>query len=93
MARLRAWVLGEEGERADDEQGDREGRKREGKHVTLVTWASPVYEALDAAVEVAKTDGIEVEVIDLRSIQPLDTANTEDAYKRNRRIELKLTER
>jgi chemotaxis protein MotB len=25
--------------------------------------------------------------------QPLDTANTEDAYKRNRRIELKLTER
>ena len=25
--------------------------------------------------------------------QPLDTANTEEAYKRNRRIELKLTER
>ena len=25
--------------------------------------------------------------------QPLDTANTEDAYKHNRRIELKLTER
>ncbi len=25
--------------------------------------------------------------------QPLDTAQTEDAYKRNRRIELKLTER
>jgi chemotaxis protein MotB len=25
--------------------------------------------------------------------QPLDTAATEDAYKRNRRIELKLTER
>jgi chemotaxis protein MotB len=25
--------------------------------------------------------------------QPLDSAATEDAYKRNRRIELKLTER
>ena len=25
--------------------------------------------------------------------QPLDTAPTEEAYKRNRRIELKLTER
>ena len=25
--------------------------------------------------------------------QPIDTAKTEDAYKRNRRIELKLTER
>jgi chemotaxis protein MotB len=25
--------------------------------------------------------------------QPLDTANTEEAFKRNRRIELKLTER
>ena len=25
--------------------------------------------------------------------QPIDTADTEDAYKRNRRIELKLTER
>jgi chemotaxis protein MotB len=25
--------------------------------------------------------------------QPIDTGQTEDAYKRNRRIELKLTER
>jgi len=25
--------------------------------------------------------------------QPIDTAQTEDAYKRNRRIEFKLTER
>ena len=46
--------------------------RREGKHATLVTWGNCVYESLDAAAIVAREDGAEVEVIDLRSIVPLD---------------------
>lgn len=45
--------------------------KREGKDVTIVTWSRQVLFALEAAKELEK-DGIDVEVIDLRSLVPLD---------------------
>jgi pyruvate dehydrogenase E1 component beta subunit len=45
--------------------------KREGKDVTIVAWSKMVYVALDAATELAH-HGIEVEVIDPRTIRPLD---------------------
>lgn len=45
--------------------------KREGKDVTVITWSRQVYFALEAAEELAK-QGIEVEVLDLRSLVPLD---------------------
>jgi acetoin:2,6-dichlorophenolindophenol oxidoreductase subunit beta len=45
--------------------------KREGKDVTIITWSRQVLFALEAAVELEK-DGIEVEVIDLRTLVPLD---------------------
>jgi pyruvate dehydrogenase E1 component beta subunit len=44
---------------------------REGKDVTLVAWSRIVHVALEAA-ELVKKDGIDVEVIDLRSLRPLD---------------------
>lgn len=44
---------------------------RKGNHVTLVTWSSMVKVCLDAAEELAE-EGIECEVIDLRSLLPLD---------------------
>lgn len=46
--------------------------RRPGKDVTLVTWGNCVYESLAAAAEVKASDGIEVEVIDLRTIVPCD---------------------
>jgi 2-oxoisovalerate dehydrogenase E1 component len=46
--------------------------RRSGSHVTLVTWGNCVYESLEAAAEVAREDGVEVEVIDLRTIVPCD---------------------
>src|SRR5207244_3447847 len=46
--------------------------KRPGRHVTLVTWSRMVHTALKAADELA-ADGIEAEVVDLRTIRPLDT--------------------
>lgn len=47
--------------------------KREGKDVTIIAWSKMVHLALDAAAELAKS-GVEVEVIDPRTIRPLDEA-------------------
>jgi pyruvate dehydrogenase E1 component beta subunit len=45
---------------------------RSGKDVTIVAWAMGMSYALKAADELAK-EGIEAEVIDLRTIRPMDT--------------------
>lgn len=44
---------------------------REGKHLSIVTYAAMLQVALEAA-EAAAVDGIEVEVLDLRTLLPLD---------------------
>src|SRR6202521_3011122 len=45
--------------------------RREGRDLTIVSYAAMMYTALDAAAELAK-EGIEAEVIDLRTLLPLD---------------------
>jgi pyruvate dehydrogenase E1 component beta subunit len=45
---------------------------REGKDVTLVAWSIGMSYALEAADDLAR-EGIEAEVIDLRTLRPLDT--------------------
>jgi len=45
---------------------------RTGNHVTIVSWSNGMTYALKAADELAK-EGIEAEVIDLRTLRPLDT--------------------
>jgi pyruvate dehydrogenase E1 component beta subunit len=45
---------------------------RAGGHVTIVSWSNGMSYALKAADELAK-EGIEAEVIDLRTLRPLDT--------------------
>jgi pyruvate dehydrogenase E1 component beta subunit len=44
---------------------------REGKHVTLLAWGAMLYEAVAAADE-ARKQGIEVEIVDLRTLWPVD---------------------
>ena len=51
---------------------------REGKDVTVITYSRTVHACLEAAEKLAK-DGIDAEVIDLRSLRPLD----EDAIVRS----------
>src|SRR5262245_51140192 len=46
--------------------------RREGGDVTLITYGAMVLASLDAAEIVAREDGVEVEVIDLRTLLPLD---------------------
>jgi 2-oxoisovalerate dehydrogenase E1 component beta subunit len=45
--------------------------RREGSDVTVVSWGAMVYEALEAAQQ-ASAQGVEAEVIDLRTLWPLD---------------------
>ena len=45
---------------------------RAGQHVTIISWSHGMTYALKAADELAK-DGIEAEVIDLRTLRPLDS--------------------
>ncbi len=59
--------------------------KREGKDVTLVTYSRMVYRALEAAEILAK-EGIDVEVIDLRTLKPLDIDTIVASVKKTGRL-------
>jgi pyruvate dehydrogenase E1 component beta subunit len=58
---------------------------REGSDVTIVSYSIGVGVALDAAGKLAK-DGIEAEVIDLRTLRPLDTATVLASLKKTNRM-------
>jgi 2-oxoisovalerate dehydrogenase E1 component beta subunit len=45
---------------------------REGTDVSVITWSAMVYKALEAAEQVAREDGLSVEVLDLRTLLPMD---------------------
>lgn len=67
-------LYGKKGPVPDDEYTIPLGKgdvKREGKDVTVVAWSKMLYVVQDAAAELAK-NGIEVEIIDPRTIRPLD---------------------
>ena len=59
--------------------------KREGKDVTLVSFGKMMKVALDAASELAK-EGIDAEVIDLRSIRPWDKECVIRSVKKTNRL-------
>ena len=46
--------------------------KREGTDVTVVAWSMTLLDSLAAAARVAEEDGLQAEVIDPRTLQPLD---------------------
>jgi len=58
--------------------------KRPGRDVTLVTWSKMVHTALKAA-EALAAEGIEAEVLDLRSLRPLDEERLVDSVRRTHR--------
>ena len=59
--------------------------RREGTDVTLVSYNKMVLECLKAAEELAK-DGISAEVIDLRTIRPMDHKTIIDSVKKTNRL-------
>ena len=57
---------------------------RPGKDVTIIAWSRMVHVALEAATELAK-EGVEAEVIDVRSLRPLDEATLVESVTRTHR--------
>ncbi len=84
---------GELAENAGPVDIDRAAVRREGQDITLITYGGSLWKTLDAAEVLAK-DGIEAEVIDLRTLRPLDmetiiasVAKTHRARDRRRGLE------
>jgi pyruvate dehydrogenase E1 component beta subunit len=57
---------------------------RTGGHVTIISWSNGMTYALKAADELAK-EGIEAEVLDLRTLRPLDTETIVSSVKKTGR--------
>jgi pyruvate/2-oxoglutarate/acetoin dehydrogenase E1 component len=58
---------------------------RAGSSVTLVTYGASLWRCV-AGAEVLARDGIDAEIVDLRSLRPLDDATVLDSVRRTRRV-------
>jgi pyruvate dehydrogenase E1 component beta subunit len=54
---------------------------REGKDITIVSYSKCVYDAV-AAAEALENEGVDAEVIDLRTLNPLDTATVVESVRK-----------
>src|SRR5262245_49548186 len=59
--------------------------RRQGSDITVVTYGAMVYVALDAAKELEK-EGIDLEVLDLRSLLPFDKEAVLDSVKKTNKV-------
>jgi 2-oxoisovalerate dehydrogenase E1 component beta subunit len=59
---------------------------REGKDLSIITYASTVWKSLEAAEELQRTDGLSVEVIDLRTLSPLDDDAIQGTTRKTNRV-------
>jgi len=59
---------------------------REGKDLTIVTYASMVHKSAEAAEILEKEDGLSVEIIDLRTLLPLDEDAIVESVKKTNRL-------
>ncbi|WP_298864076.1 pyruvate dehydrogenase (acetyl-transferring) E1 component subunit alpha [uncultured Sulfitobacter sp.] len=78
-------MAGELAENADAVDIDRAVVRRTGEDITLVTYGGSLFKTLDAADALA-ADGISAEVIDLRSLRPLDTDTIRASVARTHRV-------
>ncbi len=58
---------------------------REGRHVTIIAWGAMLYEAI-AAADQAKKDGVECEILDLRTLWPVDIDAIVASVKKTGRV-------
>jgi pyruvate/2-oxoglutarate/acetoin dehydrogenase E1 component len=59
---------------------------REGKDVSIITYAATVWKSLEAAEKIEKEDGLSVEVIDLRTLLPMDDEAMVATVKKTNRV-------
>jgi len=59
---------------------------REGDAVTLVSWGRPVHFCVEAADKLASESGVECEVLDMRTVRPLDIDSIIDSIKKTNNV-------
>src|SRR5437870_2473263 len=59
---------------------------RPGRDLTIVSYSAMVHEALAVANELRSNDGFDIEVVDLRTVKPLDTATILASVARTGRL-------
>lgn len=59
---------------------------REGRDLTIVTYSAMVWKALEAAERLEREDGLAVEVLDLRTLVPMDDAAIVRSLKKTNRV-------
>ena len=63
---------------------DRAATRRSGRDITVLTYGASVFKCLEAATQLA-AEGIDLEVLDLRTLRPLDDAAIMESVRRTRR--------
>jgi pyruvate/2-oxoglutarate/acetoin dehydrogenase E1 component len=59
---------------------------RPGRDLSIITWSAMVWKSLEAAERLEKEDGLSVEVLDLRTLMPLDDAAIVATVKKTNRV-------
>src|SRR5215212_6943209 len=59
---------------------------REGSDLSIITYAATVWKALEAAEQLEKEDGLSVEVLDLRSLLPMDDDAIDATARKTNRV-------
>jgi 2-oxoisovalerate dehydrogenase E1 component beta subunit len=60
--------------------------RRKGRDLTIVTYAAMLHTSLEAAEKLATEDGLDCEVIDLRTLLPLDKHTVLDSVRKTNRL-------
>jgi len=58
---------------------------REGKDLTIVTYSRPVHLCMEVAERLASSEGIQCEIIDLRTIRPMDMSKALESFRKTGR--------
>ncbi len=59
---------------------------REGKHLSIISYGATLWKSLEAAERLATEDGVSVEVLDLRTLLPLDDAAIVATVKKTNKV-------
>jgi 2-oxoisovalerate dehydrogenase E1 component len=60
--------------------------RREGKHLSIITYGNTTHMALQVAEKISQEKGLEIEVVDIRSIVPLDKEAILNSVKKTSRV-------
>jgi pyruvate/2-oxoglutarate/acetoin dehydrogenase E1 component len=59
---------------------------REGRDLSVITWSAMLWKSLEAAERLEREDGLSVEVLDLRTLMPMDDAAIAATVRKTNRV-------